>query len=479
MVSRTGPASVRGGEDIDLLALSRAGTVHFVGICGAGMSALAELILRSGGEVSGCDARLSAVGDTLRRRGAEVMQGHDPSHVEDAVAVVATAAVPADHPELRAAHERGIPVLKRAAALGALVNQGTVLAIAGTHGKTTTTAMTTAILVEAGLDPTGFVGGRVPGWESGLRAGSDELFVVEADEYDRSFLTLRPDVAVVTTVEADHLEIYGSFAAVEAAFREFVAPVPEDGRIISCADDAGARRLLEEVAGERGLGYGLSPAATLRAVGIERRGPGSRFTLEEGGQALATIELGAPGLHNIRNALAAIAAARHVGAGLDAAARALADFGGVARRFQVLGEASGVVIVDDYAHHPTAVEATIEAAREAYPGRRLVVVFQPHLYTRTRDFVEEFGRSLIGADRVWVTDVFPARERAIPGVDGALVARAAEAAGVRGVRYEPELEQLADALASSLRAGDVCVTMGAGDIDETAHGLFARLSGSG
>jgi UDP-N-acetylmuramate--alanine ligase len=472
-----GNGDARHDAEIDLRALARTGTVHFVGICGAGMSALAELILRSGGRVSGCDARPGAVGESLRRLGAEVVAGHDPSHVEGASAVVATAAVPADHPELRAARERGIPVLKRAAALGALVNQGTVLAIAGTHGKTTTTAMTTAILDEAGLDPTGFVGGRVPGWGGGLRVGSDELFVVEADEYDRSFLTLSPDVAVVTTVDADHLDIYGTLEAVEAAFREFVAPVPEDGPIASGADDAGARRLLLEVAGGRGLGYGLSPAATLRAVDIERRGTGSRFTLEEDGRALAPIELGVPGLHNIRNALGAIAAARHVGAGMDAAARALKAFRGVARRFQIVGEARGVVMVDDYAHHPTEVAATIEAAREAYPTRRLVAVFQPHLFTRTRDFADAFGRALVGADQLWITDVYPAREPAIPGVTGALVAAAAEAAGARDVVYEPDRERLADRLSASLRAGDLCVTMGAGDIDETGRDVFARLGG--
>lgn len=466
-----------GGAPIDLLALARTGEVHFVGIGGAGMSALAELVLRTGGRVSGCDARPGPAADALRALGARVDEGHDPSHVEGAVAVIATAAVPADHPELAAARERGILVLKRAAALGAIVNAGTVVAIAGTHGKTTTTAMTTAILEAAGLDPTGFVGGRVEGWGSGLRAGSAELFVVEADEYDRSFLTLRPDVAVVTTVDADHLEIYSGIEAIEAAYREFVEPVSEDGLIACCVDDPGARRLLEETAGGRGLGYGLSEAATLRAVEIERRGAASVFTLEERGQAIGRIELGVPGLHNIRNALAAIAAARHVGADLEAAGEALAGFGGVARRFDVVGEAGGVVVVDDYAHHPTEVAATLETARAAYPERRIVAVFQPHLYTRTRDFASEFGRALVGADAVWVADVYAARETPIPGITGELVAREAEAAGAPEVRYESDRDRLVEGLTASLRPGDLCVTMGAGDIDAVGREVFDWLGG--
>ncbi len=462
---------------LDLRELARSGPVHFVGISGAGVSALAELVLRSGGRATGCDLRSGPAADALRALGAEIVEGHDPSHVSNAVAVVTTAAVPADHPELAAARARGIPVLKRAEALGALVNRGTVVAIAGTHGKTTTTAMTTAILADAGLDPTGFVGGRVPEWGGGLRPGSDRLFVVEADEYDRSFLTLRPDVAVVTTIEADHLDVYGTFEAVEAAFREFVAPVPDQGLIAACVDDAGAKRLLEEAAGARGVGYGLSPEAELRAVDVEARGRGSRFMLVEHGTPLGEVVLGVPGVHNVRNALGAIAAARHVGADLAAIRRALAEFRGVGRRFEALGEAGGVLFVDDYAHHPTEIEATLAAARSAYPERRLVAVFQPHLYSRTRDFAAEFGRALAGADAVWVADIYPAREAPIPGVTGALVADAARAAGAADVHYHADVAELRDALAASLRSGDLCLTLGAGDIDETGRVVRARLEG--
>lgn len=468
--------------ELDLRELAGRGAIHFVGVSGAGVSALAELVLRAGGRVTGCDLRPGEVGATLGGLGATIWEGHDPAHVEDAVAVVTTAAVPADHPELVAARERGIPVLKRAEALGALVNRGTVVAIAGTHGKTTTTAMTTAILEEAGLDPTGFVGGHVPGWVGGLRPGADRIFVVEADEYDRSFLTLRPRVAVVTAVDADHLDIYGSLEGVESAFREFIAPIPGDGLVAGCVDDPGAKRLLSEVSGARALGYGLGEDAELRAVRVEPRGRGSRFVVEEGGAELVEVELRVPGVHNVRNALGALAAARHLGAGLDAVARGLAGFAGVQRRFEVIGEAGGVVVVDDYAHHPTEVGATVAAARGAYPGRRLVVAFQPHLYTRTRDFAGEFGAALAGADQVWVADVYPAREVPIEGVTGELVAdavRAAAGSGGVGVEYRPGLMDLAAELAGSLREGDLLVTMGAGNIYEVGRAVLARLRGEG
>ncbi|HEY8469334.1 MAG TPA: UDP-N-acetylmuramate--L-alanine ligase [Longimicrobiales bacterium] len=462
---------------LDLRELSRRGPIHFMGVNGAGMSALAELVLRSGGKATGCDARPDAAPAALAALGLEIAAGHDPSHVEGAAAVVVTAAVPPDHPELVAARAKGIPVLKRAEALGAVVNRGVVVAVAGTHGKTTTTAMTTTILAEAGLDPTGFVGGRVRAWGGGLRRGSDRLFVVEADEYDRSFLTLEPRIAVVTTVEADHLDVYGSMEAIEEAFREFLAPVPADGLIAACVDDPGARRLLRDVGDGRALGYGLDSAAVLRAVDVELRGRGSRFRVEEHGEPLGELVLRVPGLHNVRNALGALAAARAAGADVEAARRALAEFEGVERRFQELGTVGDIAVVDDYAHHPTEIAAVLAAARGAYPGRRIVAVFQPHLYTRTRDFAPEFGRALAGADVVWVTDVYPAREAPIPGVSGELVARATREAGGAEVRYHEDLSSLADAVAEMLRPGDVCITLGAGNIDETGRAVLERLGG--
>jgi UDP-N-acetylmuramate--alanine ligase len=461
---------------VDLRALAREGVVHFMGVSGAGMSALAELLVRGGGQVSGCDLRPGAAAEALRAHGITVQRGHDAAHVTDASALVITSAIPVSHPEVVAARARGIPVLKRAQALGSIVNRATVLAIAGTHGKTTTTAATTAILDAAGLEPTGLVGGRMPAWGGGLRAGRDEIFVVEADEYDRSFLTLRPDAAVVTSVEADHLDIYGDLAGVENAFVEFLGQVSDDGIVAVCGDDAGARRIADRMTRTAPvLRYGTSADNALRATHVRQTGRAMTFDIEEHGTALGTLTLGAPGMHNVRNALGAFAVARHVGATFDDARTGLRSFSGVARRFQELGTARGVTVVDDYAHHPTEVAATVATARETYAGRRLVAAFQPHLFTRTRDHAVEFGRALAGADIVWVCDVYPAREAPIEGVTGELVTKAARAAGGRDVRYAQTLDELARGLRSELSDGDVLIAMGAGDIDEMTHALYAAL----
>jgi UDP-N-acetylmuramate--alanine ligase len=459
---------------LDLLGLARRGPIHFMGVCGAGMSALAEYIARSGGQATGCDARLSSAPPALAEVGVALAEGHDAAHVESATAVVVTAAVPADHPELVRARERGIPVLKRAAALGALVNQGRVIAVGGTHGKTTTTGMVGAVLADAGLDPTAFVGGRVPGWRGGLRAGG-RLFVVEADEYDRSFLALRPDAAVVTTVEPDHMEIYGSIEALHDAFIEFLAPVPADGLIAICTDDPGAAAIATRLPAGRALSYGLEADARLRAEGIEPAPDGTRFHAVLDGRELGGFRIRTSGRHNVRNALAALAVALGEGCHPDAVRKGLEQFGGVERRFQHLGEPAGVALIHDYAHHPTEVAVTLAAARERFPERRLVAVLQPHLYTRTRDLWREFGAALAAADLVWVTDIYPAREAPIPGVTAELVVRSTREAGGRAT-YHGDAGSLADELANSLRGGDVCVLMGAGDIDEHAHALAGRLA---
>ncbi len=466
--------AMRDPARIDLLELARRGPIHFMGVSGAGVSALAELVVRSGGTATGCDLRPGPLGDALRAMGIAVWQGHDPDHVHDAVAVVATAAVPADHAELAAARARGVPVLKRAAALGSIVQSGRVLAVSGTHGKTTTTAMTAAILEVAGMDPTAFVGGHVPGWTGGLRVGSRAWFVVEADEFDRSFLELRPEAAVVTSVEADHLDVFGSVAGVEDAFVEFLSSVPAGGLIAGCMDDAGAQRVLRRLPSDRVLSYGLADDARLRASDLRHTDDGSVFTARADGEDLGSIALRVPGLHNVRNALAALALARHAGAPMDAAQTALAGFPGVARRFQVLGQAAGVTVVDDYAHHPTEIAATLAAARERYPDHRLVAVFQPHLYSRTRDQHEGLGTALAAADVVWVTDVYPAREAPIPGITGSLVADAAKRAGA-DVSYVAHPAALTGAVLEILATGDVCVTLGAGDIDLVAQALFQSL----
>jgi UDP-N-acetylmuramate--alanine ligase len=465
---------------LDLLGLARAEPIHFMGIGGAGMTPLAELVLRQGGGVTGCDARISEGVRQLEALGARVHTGHDPAHLDGCSALVITSAVPADHPEVAAARAAGLPILKRAQALGAVVNHGTVVGISGTHGKTTTTALTTATLAAAGLDPTGLVGGRVPAWGGNLHLGGDSLYVVEADEYDRSFLTLRPTVAVVTTLEADHLDIYGDLAGVESAFAEFLGSVAEEGVVIACSDDRGVGRLLPRlrVGVERLVTYGTSAGSMLRAEEVRSEGMRTRFRVRERGELLGEAEVRLPGLHNVRNALAAVGVARHLGAAWPEIVEGLASYEGVARRFERLGEGGGVLVVDDYAHHPTEIAATLSAARAAYPERRLVAVFQPHLYTRTRDFAREFGQALAAADLLVLTEIYPAREAPIPGINGELVARHAREAG-GDVHFVPERHRVVQAVAERLRPGDLCLTLGAGDLDEAARELLGTLQGAG
>ncbi len=464
-------------SETSLRELARRGPIHFMGVAGAGMCALAELVARSGGEVSGCDLDPGRSTESLEALGVRIDEGHDPSHMEEMAGVVVSSAVPDDHPELRAARERGVPILKRARALGGWVNEGTVVAVAGTHGKTSTTAMTTEVLAAAGRDPTGFVGGRVAEWNGNLRFGADDLFVVEADEYDRSFHALEPDVAVVTNVEADHLDVYGSLDGIREAFRVFLDGVPGSGRVVACGDDGEASRLLPEL-GRNAYAYGLNPGLQLRAVDVRFSGAESRFQVVEEGRSRGEARIRVPGVHHVRNALAAAGVARHLGVEWDAIREGLARYRGVGRRFQPLGRAADVAVVDDYAHHPTEVRATVRAARTAYPDARIVVVFQPHLYTRTRDFAEEFGVALAEADLVWITDVYPAREEPIPGVTGRLVADAARAASVP-VEYHPELDGLERDLLPELRPGDVVLTMGAGSVEELGPRILDALKEEG
>jgi len=459
---------------LDLRALAADRPVHFMGMGGAGMCALAELLLRHGGRVSGCDVKPGAALRDLEALGAVVHVGHDAAHVGGASVLVVTSAVPTDHPEVRAAQEAGIPVVKRARALGDWVASGTLVAIAGTHGKTTTTAMATEILANAGHDPTGLVGGRVLGWQSNLRFGSDQLFVVEADEYDRSFLTLSPDVAVITNMEADHLDVYGDYAGVRAAFADFADGTREGGRVVVCADDHGASSLL---AGLRrpGYTYGTSAGSMLRATAVAVTADATTCEVYEEGRHVGGLRLQVGGRHNLLNALAAAGAARALEAEWSDILGALRDFSGVGRRFQRLGDRDGVVVVDDYAHHPTEVEATLVAARARFPEARLVVAFQPHLFSRTRDFAPGFGAALALADVVWVTDVFPAREAPIPGVTGELVAEAARQARAAEVHYHPDLDTLPQALAETLQRGDMVVTLGAGSIETVGPAVLEHL----
>ena len=459
----------------DLRRLSNEGRVHFMGVGGAGMCALAELFVKRGGSVSGCDLRPGSSTDRLRTLDVQIHKGHEASHVEGAAALVVSAAVPRDHPEVQEALQRGIPVFKRAEALGQWVNQGRVLAVAGTHGKTSTTAMATEILAAAGMDPTGFVGGRVSAWGGNLRSGGD-LYVVEADEYDRSFLELKPAVAVVTNVEADHLDTYGALQGVMQAFQEFLDGLLPGGSTVICADDHGASRLVTGLE-SRVRTYGLSAGAQVRAVDVKASAAGMDFRVIDEGVDRGTFRLPMPGVHNLQNALGAAAAARCFGVDWGTVRDGLAAFQGVERRFETVGLMRAILIVDDYAHHPSEIRAALAAARGAHPDRRIVAVFQPHLFTRTRDFADEFGQALAAADSIWVTDVFPAREDPIAGVTGEMVALAAGRAGGQ-VHYHADVNTMADTVMKELASGDLLLTMGAGSIDRVAHEVMAHLEGT-
>lgn len=447
--------------------------VHFVGIAGAGMRALAELMARRGVPVTGCDANPGATSD-LRALGIDVVRGHSPDHVTGARELIVTSAMSRNHPELERARELGIPITRRAEALGRAVSGGRLVGIAGTHGKTTTTVMTTAALASAGLRPTGLAGGRVAEWNGNLRYESDDLFVVEADEYDRSFLTLSPKIAVVTNVEADHLDIYRDLEDITSTFSRFVGGA---AAIVLCDDDAGARTVDLPPSAEI-VRYGIkSRDARLVATDIQSDGRSTRFAVKYDGDELGEVGLQVPGYHNVQNALAAIGSGLVLGATLDAMREGLLQFRGVDRRFQHLCDVAGVTIVDDYAHHPTEISATLQAARASYPGRRIVAAFQPHLFSRTRDFSDAFGAALSAADCVFLAEIYPAREQPIPGITSDLVASAMKRGG-HPVIWQGTRSDLADALSQFVRDGDVVITIGAGDITQTGPELRERLERS-
>ncbi len=448
--------------------------IHFMGIAGAGMSGLALIAKHLGVTITGCDADPTGAAD-LAALGVPVWQGHEPGHIEGARAVVVTAAVPLAHPELERARALGVPVVRRADALGEAVAHGTLVAVAGTHGKTTTTVMVTEALMAAGRDPTGLAGGRVARWGGNARVGGGDLFVVEADEYDRAFLSLHPAVAVVNNVEADHLECYGTVAALEDAFVEFAGRAR---RVIVGAEDAGVERVARRLAIPVWR-VGTAAGADVRIRDVTLAADGSRAVVElPGGQAVA-LRLVVPGLHNVRNAAAALAVLWALEADVTAGAAALAEFRGVGRRFERVGEAGGVTVVDDYAHHPTEVAATLAAARQAFPGRRVVAVFQPHLYSRTALHGEALGRALAAADVVVVAPIYGAREQPVPGVSHELVTRGATRAGAATVAVR-ERDGLAGQVTRAVRAGDVVFTLGAGDVTRVGPELLRMLgTGSG
>jgi UDP-N-acetylmuramate--alanine ligase len=451
-------------------------TIHFVGIGGIGMSGIAEILAESGVSVSGCDLKHSAATDLLESRGIPVSIGHDAAHLDGVDLVVVTAAVKGANDEIDGARRRGIRIVRRAEMLGEIVRQKRAVGVAGTHGKTTTSAMVATVLAEAGLDPTVLIGGMVGNFGGNARRGDGEFVVVEADEYDRTFHELHPQIAVVTNIEADHLEYFGSFDAIVEAFKIFAGGIADGGVLIGCIDDSAVASLLGGGAGAlagpageapaaplRTVSYGLSESAELRATNITYEARGSHFEVP----GVGWFKLFIPGEHNVRNALAAIAVGRELGLDAQTIASGLAKFLGVDRRFQILGDYSGAIIVDDYAHHPTEIRATLDAARSGYPNRRVVALFQPHLYSRTRDFAAEFASALRTADVAIVAPIFAAREKAIEGVSARMIA---DAEG--GIEFlDRSNNEIYNEMRRRLEPNDIFITMGAGDVHEIAEML--------
>jgi UDP-N-acetylmuramate--alanine ligase len=445
--------------------------VHFVGIGGAGMSGIAEVLATQGYRVSGSDLAASAATARLTRLGVSIAIGHAAVNVAGADVVVVSTAVAPNNPEVVAAREKSVPVVPRALMLAELMRLKQGIAVAGTHGKTTTTSLIASVLAEGGLDPTFVIGGRLLSAGANARLGTGDFLVAEADESDASFLYLSPALAVITNIDADHMETYGhDFARLARAFVDFAQRLPFYGVAVLCIDDPNVREILPSIT-KPIVTYGLSEDAKLRAIGVENHGGRMRFIATSAGMPDLPVELNLPGVHNVQNALAAIAIGREVGVRDEVAARALAEFHGVGRRFQRFGEVqveggAKYTLIDDYGHHPAEMAATIAAVRGSFPARRLLLAFQPHRYTRTRDLFEDFVKVLSTADALILTEVYPAGEQPIVAADGRALARAVRVTG----RVEPVfVEAIADlpqAIASLVKDGDVVVTMGAGSIGQ-------------
>jgi UDP-N-acetylmuramate--alanine ligase len=449
--------------------------VHLIGIGGAGMSAIAEVLLSQGFAVTGSDASAGASVERLRALGAKIARGHAAEQLGDAQVVVVSTAIQADNPELKAARERRIPVIPRAEMLGELMRFKRGIAVAGTHGKTTTTSLVASLLVEGGLDPTFVIGGLVHAWGSNARVGKSDWLVAEADESDGSFLLLSPVLAIVTNIDADHLSHYGGdLSALKQAFHDFLHRLPFYGLAVVCADDPGTRALID-AAPRSLLSYGLSADADIRASNVRQHETQMAFDVHLPGRpAPLSVELNLAGLHNVRNALAAVAIAVELGVDDEAIARGLQQFAGVGRRFNIRSRqfaARDALLIDDYGHHPTELKAVIDAVRGGWPTRRLVLAFQPHRFSRTRDCFEEFAQVLSEVDQLFLSEVYAAGEAPIAGADSRALARAVRARGTLDPIWVPRADELKRVLPAQVSDGDVVLLMGAGDIGQVANEL--------
>jgi UDP-N-acetylmuramate--alanine ligase len=456
--------------------------IHFVGIGGSGMSGIAEVLVNLGYEVQGSDLKGNAVTQRLVRLGVTVFMGHNAEHLGNADVVVVSSAVSRSNPEVAAALAKRIPVVPRAEMLGELMRFRYSIAVAGTHGKTTTTSLVASVLAEAGLDPTFVIGGRLKSADTNARLGAGRYLVAEADESDASFMHLQPMIAIVTNIDNDHLATHeGDFARLKQSFIDFLHNLPFYGLAVLCADDEHVQSMLEAVARPYAT-YGFGETADIRAVEVQRLGLQSKYDAVRKGHSTISITINLPGRHNVLNSLAAVAVATELEIPDAAIQRALANFQGIDRRLQQLGEiqwpGGRALIVDDYGHHPTEVAATLDAVRQGWPTRRLVLAFQPHRYTRTRDLLDDFGRVLGECDVLLVTEVYAAGEAPIAGADGRAICRAVRTRGHVEPVFVEHVESLADSLRGVLHDGDVVLTMGAGNIGAVAQDLKSRFSGA-
>jgi len=439
--------------------------LHFIGIGGIGMSGIAEIMLDQGFKVSGSDRALTEVTERLQNLGAVTFEGHRASNLaNDVDTVVYSSAVQPDNPEILEAQRRKIPIVRRAEMLAEVMRLKYGIGIAGTHGKTTTTSMASLILMEGGLDPTVIVGGKLSGLGgTNARLGRGEFIVVEADEYDRSFLSISPTIAVLTTLETDHLDCYRDLEDIKSAFIQFANKVPFYGFIVLCLDEPALLDIMPNLSKKKIITYGLNPQADVQAIDIRHKDNTTTFTLIRSNKELGTITLQVPGKHNVQNSLGAIAVGLELGVPFEKIKSGIEKFVGVYRRWEKKGEVNGISVYDDYAHHPTECRATLSGVKSGW-RRRVVCVFQPHLYSRTRDFYEDFGKSFLLSDVLVVTDIYPAREEPIQGVTGELIVNAAKQFGHKDVRYVPDKKQVPVFLKSIVKSGDIVITMGAGDI---------------
>jgi UDP-N-acetylmuramate--alanine ligase len=460
--------------------MGRIQCVHLVGIGGSGMGGIAEVLLNLGYKVQGSDLKANAVTERLARLGATIFIGHSESNLGAADVVVVSSAVGRANPEVASALAKRIPVVARAEMLGELMRFRYSIAVAGTHGKTTTTSLVASVLAEAGLDPTFVIGGRLKSADSNARLGAGRYLVAEADESDASFMHLQPMIAIVTNIDNDHLATHdGDFARLKQSFVDFLHNLPFYGLAVLCAEDEHVRGILESVA-RPFVTYGFGEGADIRAVNVQRMGLKSRYEALRSGREPLKVTINLPGRHNVLNSLAALAVATELDVPDAAIQRALANFQGIDRRLQQLGEihwaGGSALIVDDYGHHPTEVAATLEAVRQAWPKRRLLLAFQPHRYTRTRDLLDDFGRTLSECDVLLVTEVYAAGEAPIAGADGRAICRAVRTRGLTEPVFVERVEDLAESLRGVLRDGDVVLTMGAGNIGTVAQELKSRFA---